>query len=85
MSSDLVLERAARILGPDGLQVGELVRERPTNWQGQGSCRAKAVVRPSSTAQVASILELCHETGQTLVAALRASCAARRRQRPIWS
>jgi FAD/FMN-containing dehydrogenase len=66
VAADL-LSRLKCLLGPDGVLTGDDVRSRGAGWISRGNLQARAVVRPRSTADVARILTLCHETGQPVV------------------
>jgi len=52
----------------DGLLLGDDVTARPTDWHGQGNCKAKAVIRPKTTQQLSDVMKLCHGANQTVVA-----------------
>ncbi len=62
-----ILESIAAIVGPGGLLQGDDVSARPNLSWGQGSCPAKAIVRPASTGELSQIMRACHEQGQTVV------------------
>ena len=64
-----LLDQIASVVGPNGLLTGEDAAARPADWLGQSHCRAKAVVRPGSTAEVSEVLRLCHAARQPLVPA----------------
>ncbi len=64
-----VLSRIREITGPKGLISGDDVRERPADWMGLSRCAALAVVRPASTRELSQVMALCHEEGQSVVAA----------------
>jgi FAD/FMN-containing dehydrogenase len=65
---DDLLKQIRKLTGPGGLLVGDDVRKRPDNWISSDGCLARALVRPSGTDQVSSIMKLCHAAGQTVVA-----------------
>lgn len=56
-----------QIVGPSGILSGAEVAARPDRWPPRGGCRARLIVRPSSTGEVSAILRLCHERRQTVV------------------
>mgnify|MGYP002633941560 CR=1 FL=1 len=62
-----ILATIHNIVGEAGLITGDDVRQRPQNWQGQGSCQALAIVRPASTEEVSAVLKACNDCGQTIV------------------
>lgn len=62
-----LIEDIREIVGERGLLVGDQVSERSDSWPPVGGCRARALVRPSDTGQVASVLRLCHAAGQAVV------------------
>lgn len=62
-----LIERIRDIVGAEGILTGADVRSRSDAWPPQGGCRARAIVRPASTAEVAAVLRLCHEAGQPVV------------------
>jgi FAD/FMN-containing dehydrogenase len=48
-------------LGPDGVRAGDAIEARhQADWSGTAPARPLAVVKPSTTAQVAAVLRLCH-------------------------
>lgn len=55
------------IVGAQGLLLGEDVAARPNGSWGAGSCPARAIVRPGSTREVADVLKICHQHGQSVV------------------
>jgi FAD/FMN-containing dehydrogenase len=63
----MLLERLERIVGPDNVLTGERVSSRAVGWADHSPCRARAIVRPGSTAEVSQVLAACHEAGQPLV------------------
>lgn len=56
-----------RVLGPDAVLTGEAVSARTGGFLDSSPLRAKAVIRPTTTAQVAEALRLCNAAGQTVV------------------
>jgi len=65
--NDLIKE-ITKIVGAQGVLIGSDVTTRPADWQGQGDCQAKAVIRPKTTQQLSSVMKLCHAAGQSVVA-----------------
>jgi FAD/FMN-containing dehydrogenase len=63
-----IIESIAEIVGTAGLLQGEDVSARPNLSWGQGSCPARAIVRPASTEELSQVMRLCHEHDQTVVA-----------------
>ncbi len=62
-----LIESIRDIVGPHGVLTGDDVSSRSDSWPPTGGCRALAIVRPASTAEVSAILTLCHEQGQAVV------------------
>ena len=54
-------ERLVDALGSDAVLTGEDARLRSTGWGRPEPCKARAVVRPSSTEEVSAVLSLCSE------------------------
>jgi FAD/FMN-containing dehydrogenase len=55
------------ILGDDAIVAGSAVSAHATNYWDSSPLRAKALVRPKSTAQVSQVMQLCHAAGQSVV------------------
>ena len=64
---DALLERLATIVGPAHVLTGEQVGARAVGWADHGPCRARAIVRPADTGEVARVLAACHDAGQPVV------------------
>ncbi|MFV3075286.1 FAD-binding oxidoreductase [Niveispirillum fermenti] len=64
-----LLEQIRAIVGDVGLVTGADVARRPADWTGSTPCRARAVVRPRTTAELAAVMKLCHAAGQPVVPA----------------
>ena len=64
---DALIEQFRSILGPSGILTGTDVSSRSDSWPPMGGCQARAIVRPSGTAEVSEVLRLCHAAGQTVV------------------
>lgn len=62
-----IIEAIEKIVGANGVLTGGDVSSRPDGWQRPDPCRAKAIVRPSSTEEVSRVLRLCHGAGQKIV------------------
>jgi FAD/FMN-containing dehydrogenase len=62
-----LIERIQAIVGPSGVLTGEDVSSRSDSWPPAGGCKAKAIIRPGNTAEVAAVLRLCHEHEQPVV------------------
>ena len=63
-----LLKTIKNIVGKGGLLLDGDVTARPLNWMGQGKREALAIVRPTSTEQVAGVLKACHAAGQNVIA-----------------
>ncbi len=55
------------IVGDAEVLTGSDASERTTAWETHQPCHAKAIVRPSSTGQVAAIMKSCFEHAQSVV------------------
>jgi FAD/FMN-containing dehydrogenase len=62
-----LIGQIGEIVGERGLLLGDDVSARPNRSWGQGSCPAKAIVRPASTEELSRVMRLCHDCGQTVV------------------
>jgi len=62
-----LLAELAAILGTSGLLVGEQLQSRAATFWDSSPMRAKALLRPSSVAQLCACLRLCHAAQQTVV------------------
>ena len=54
-------------LGAEAVLTGDAVRARTGGFLDSSPLRAKAIIRPANTAQVAEALRLCNAAGQTVV------------------
>lgn len=61
------IEQLQAALGMDAVLIHDAVAARPTSWIDATPLQARAIVRPRSTAEVATALRLCHEVGQAVV------------------
>jgi FAD/FMN-containing dehydrogenase len=64
-----LIDDIIEIVGANGVLTGEDVAARPESWIRPVPCRAKAVVRPQSTEEVAAVMRLCHAAKQVVVPA----------------
>jgi len=55
------------IVGDGDVLTGRAASDRTTVWETHQPCNAKAIVRPASTEQVAAIMKVCFELGQSVV------------------
>ncbi|MDA0680162.1 MAG: FAD-binding oxidoreductase [Proteobacteria bacterium] len=56
-----------QIVGPHNLLSAAAWNARGVAWETHQPCNAWAVIRPSNTKQVARIMQVCHEFGQSVV------------------
>lgn len=61
------LDAIEAIVGPDNVLTGADVSARCVDWMGGDTCRAGAIVRPFSTAQLAAVMRTCHAADQPTV------------------
>lgn len=62
-----ILSELRQIVGDADVLTGSEARERTTAWETHQPCRAKALVRPASTAEVSGVMKACFEHGQSVV------------------
>jgi len=62
-----LLEKIGEIVGPNGMLLGDDVRQRSDSWPPMGGCLAMAIVRPTTTEEVSEVLKICHAEGQSVV------------------
>jgi FAD/FMN-containing dehydrogenase len=63
-----ILETLGDIIGQQHVLTAEAdIARYQTDWKGWWTGRARAVLRPGNTAEVASVMRLCHESGQPVV------------------
>jgi FAD/FMN-containing dehydrogenase len=62
-----LIEKIQAVVGARGVLTGKDVSSRSDSWPPEGGCKARAIVRPGSTAEVSAVLKLCHEAGQPVV------------------
>lgn len=65
--SDPILNKLTAILGAKGVQTGASVASYEFPWATHDACHARAIVYPTSTAEVAEILAFCNEQRQVVV------------------
>jgi len=61
------IEKLINELDSKAILLGDDVSQRPNFSYGQGSCPAKAIVRPANTDELSAILRICHQDKQTVV------------------
>ena len=61
------IDELTALVGPAGILTGAEVSARQIHVWRQDPIRALAIVRPSSTAEVAAVLKLCNARGQSVV------------------
>lgn len=66
MNND-VLQQLANILGKGDILTGAAVAAYEFPWETHSECRARAIVFPRSTEQVAAVLKLCNQLRQPVV------------------
>lgn len=62
-----IVDTLAAIVGPSGILTGDDVKARQAGWLRPVAVRARAIVRPGSTDELAAVLKACHEDGQPVV------------------
>lgn len=62
-----VIREITEVVGPKGILLADDVSSRPNYSWGQGSCEARAIVRPASTDELSRVMQLCHARGQHVV------------------
>ena len=62
-----MLEKISAVVGPEGMLLGDDIRNRSDSWPPTGGCQAMAIVRPATTQEVSRILKICHAEGQSVV------------------
>ncbi len=62
-----LLDAIAAVVGDAGLLTGEDVSARSSGWMRPEPCRARAIVRPAGTDELARVMRLCHEAGQPVI------------------
>jgi FAD/FMN-containing dehydrogenase len=67
MDTPALIDQLSRIVGPNGILLGEEINERSAGIWRDDFVEAQLIVRPKNTQQVADILKLCHQHQQTVV------------------
>jgi len=62
-----LIDDIASIVGAKGVLTGADVAARPASWLRPEPSRAKAIVRPANTGEVAAMMKLCHAAGQVVI------------------
>ena len=62
-----IIAKLEQIVGSTDVLTGDERLTRTPAWETHQPCNALAIVRPSSTDEVAEVMRLCHELGQTVV------------------
>lgn len=62
-----LIDALTAIVGPQGILLGEAVRQRPNEAMWKGECPARAIIRPATTEEVSQVMKLCHEHKQAIV------------------
>jgi FAD/FMN-containing dehydrogenase len=66
--SDAVIDRLVKLLGRKGVLQGDDVSNRPWSvFKPNDPCRAKAIVRPTTTEEVSQVIKICAAAGQKIV------------------
>lgn len=63
-----LIKEIEKSVSPGGVLLDRDVSGRPDSWPPTGGCKARAIIRPSSTEEVSNVLRLCHAAGQGVVA-----------------
>lgn len=63
-----LIDNLRAVVGDNGVLTGEDLTNRAADWRGQTTCKAKAVIRPRDTAEVAAVIKLCHAQRQSMIA-----------------
>lgn len=62
-----LVDQLSAIVGRDGVLEGEALAMRAASYWDSTPLRARALVRPGSTAEVSEVMRLCHRLGQPVV------------------
>lgn len=62
-----ILHALEQVVGAGNVVPGEEWNTRAPVWETHQSCNARAVLRPSTTQQVAEIMKICYRHGQSVV------------------
>ncbi|MDH3991160.1 MAG: FAD-binding protein, partial [Gammaproteobacteria bacterium] len=66
MNEDII-EKLRTIVGDSNVLTGDQKVDRSAIWRTNQPCIAKAIIRPSCTAEVSAVMKACHEQQQTVV------------------
>ena len=67
MDSTGIVEALQNIVGASNVHAGAEVQDRSAVWGTKQPCRARAVVCPADTDEVAAVMRACHAAGQSVV------------------
>jgi FAD/FMN-containing dehydrogenase len=67
INKETLLGDIEKVVTPGGVLVDEEVLARSDNWPPTGGCKAKAIIRPASSAEVSAVVRICHAAGQSIV------------------
>ena len=62
-----LLTEIRSIVGAGGVLTGDDLTTRAGDWLGLTTCQAKAVIRPRSTAELSTVMQLCHAARQPVI------------------
>jgi FAD/FMN-containing dehydrogenase len=62
-----LIKQIEKVVSTGGVLLGDDVTSRSDSWPPMSACKAKAIIRPASTAEVSEVLKLCHAAGQAVV------------------
>ena len=62
-----IIQQLTEELGPDGVVGTERLRVRATSYWDSSPTEARCLLLPQSTEQVANVMRICHEHGQSVV------------------
>lgn len=64
---DQIIDQLIAVVGDSAVLVGDDLSSRNTSYWDASPMKAKALVRPRTTAEMSEVLKLCHAHGQTVV------------------
>lgn len=64
---DALLEQITALVGAAHVLTGQDVSARRADWMSGAACRAAAIVRPASTAELSEVMKACHAAHQPVV------------------
>ncbi|MDH3748416.1 MAG: FAD-binding oxidoreductase [Gammaproteobacteria bacterium] len=62
-----IVDTITKIVGSGGILTGDDVSARPAGWLRPSPTRARAIVRPATTDEVAEVIRACYDIGQSIV------------------